>query len=330
MGRLDGTFNSSFSKGNIIIYSTISPNNTYIPIVFGWCIEESSQYIIPSMELIKEQIEEEIPHFIIDQGNALKTSIREVFYESKIRFCSHHLSDKQYYHNIERILALETKEEFDAQVNEITSSITSKNKAEEVKENFRLASKFYNPMLTLDHTTNNACESINANLKRSSDQSVLNLTKELYDFSYNQMAHLSNHSNENKSEFCDFVFNRFAQYQTRLGSVKITQKNGRAKVKILDKVFEVVHHADDTYHCQCNESLELGFPCIHIYAVIANQKDAQELLKKNTKAMFLKEEIDTFCLSLSPPSLFENEYESSIVDCISPPFRYISRREKRK
>ena len=306
---LDGTFNTSEVHGTIIVYSVISPCNTFIPIFWGWALTESSTYITPGMELLVPYIAGN-PDFIIDQGKALFKSINDVFTDPNIMFCARHLSQKPNMHNIFKLNDLPTKKQYDNALNEILSKISDAKKKERIKLLYQSSSRFYCNMLTLGHMTNNPVESINARLKNNDSQDILSLMQVLYFMSHEKMRKLDTFSMRNQTPFSDFVFDHIQKYENILEetNVRITiTKYSYVYVFEGGAKFKVIIHDDNKFECDCHKTTVFGFPCLHIYAYL-KQKDKLDLFEQSVNEMFLKRNIQAFRSSLHPTILFDKHY----------------------
>ena len=330
----DGTFLSISIRGNLILFITISPNNTYIPVGVGWAPTENSIYISKMMLNLRNCVANE-PDFIIDQGKALTASIRDVFI-SKIRYCMKHLQRSKYGKKIFALKSAKTKEEFDRILDKILDKVPEKDK-HLICEKFRSTSRFYNPIRALNHTTNNAAESINALIKKQNFKTLSDFFEFLYDFSLKQITSLGSYLQENDSNYVDFVFMKFKKYDDLItkGYISCTNtvhekpdyyiftvKDGRREFKV-----EV---NNDNFHCECKKDTEYMFPCKHILSIIRAHPQFYTL-DNFINPCFKKDQINQFVEHLHDVNQEHKETYIDIEDFnkVIEPLSYIATKEKR-
>lgn len=326
---LDGTYQLEETRGTVIIYSVVSPMNTYIPIMWGWCLTESSEYIEPSMEMLSRNLQS-IPNFIIDQGPALIKSIKDVFDSANIMFCSKHLSTKKHMEKIFEFNAISNKFDYDKQLSSHLSTIKNINERLKVEMLYHSTSRFYNQMQTMGHSTNNACESINSNIKSNQKKDLYTVLETLYYMSRERMEKLLT-SFPPDAKYTKYIIQSLQSYISRCGKKEVfvdSYAYGHGVVIENKEKFDIIKH-NGKYECSCKREIVTGIPCIHIYVLMSHLKEIDQLEEQIPK-MFKKETIEEFYGELSNPILFASHYCVDSIGCFIPPITYISRKEKRK
>lgn len=317
---IDGSYLCFSIKGELISINTITPNNNYLQLGFGWAVSESAENIIPFLEMIKSCIEES-PSFILDQGAGLNAAINQVFDHFKKRFCSFHLSKK--YHFLPKLLELETKDDFD-------SFLSSKSLQQESINIILTTSRFYNPILSLNHTTNNSSEVINSLFKQQNPQNIFQVIDYCYNSSYQKILSMAQFSEENTSLYNDFAFSQISSFKSKLGEYEaqeVAPHTYNVINNITNKSFRVTFGAADTYACSCSRPLETNFPCIHVLKVLQIENKMNSLGNYVHK-MYLKTTILNFVNNLEQINVTPTTYKTK--DDVNFPLYYIPRKEKRK
>ena len=90
---IDATFQCASAKGVLVIVSTISGNNTIIPLGWAWGKSENKETIACVLQLIAH-FNKDIQTVVSDGGKALASVIKEVFPNANHKLCAWHLSHK--------------------------------------------------------------------------------------------------------------------------------------------------------------------------------------------------------------------------------------------
>ena len=312
----DGTFVPIQIKGEMISFNTISCNNTYIPLCFGWAPTEASHFIKPGLDLLSEKIETRM-NFLCDEGKGIINAIKNTIFGDEIpqiRFCSEHLSKK--HHFIHKLNHSNTRKNYD-------ETLRKYNLSKEEREKILSTSRFYHPMTSLGHTTNNCSEVINKIAKEQHFHSIVEFMRFLNQYSYDCLLNLQKFD----------VNRKFVKY-LKYNECRFTHKKHPGGFLVIEKTTKIQNIVlipvkyNDVFHCDCCRAEERGFPCKHIFYIISQQHmDVKPYVHKR----FYKETVIEFCNSLEIPQVNHtayvlNEGQKEIIF----PVHYIARKEKRK